>query len=158
MSIIQRTAWRAARLPLARYSSTASSSGVPFETDINTEPEPLEHYEYAPPVSRQYRPATGWDDMLMRRNFGEPLPDHDELLSMWGPDIPPPGVTPERALNHFLIAAGVFVGFFFTTKQFLTPEPHFIRRTYPHDGLVTELGGLAENKARTEGKSENSEE
>lgn len=73
MSIIQRTAWRAARLPLARYSSSTSSAGVSFETDINTEPEPLEHYEYAPPISRQYRPATGWDDMLMRRNFGEPV-------------------------------------------------------------------------------------
>lgn len=65
---------------------------------------------------------------------------------MWGPDIPPPGVTPKRALNHFLIAASVFVGFFFTTKHFLTPEPHFIRRTYPHDGLVAELGGVPENK------------
>ncbi|KAF9073462.1 hypothetical protein BDP27DRAFT_1417284 [Rhodocollybia butyracea] len=165
-SIVQRAAWRAARRPFTRYASTyRKSSSEHMEEigrdssfnpmiDINTDPEPLEHYEYAPPVSRQYLTPYGWNDMAMRRNFEDPLPEHDELHSMWGPDIPPPGVSSRMALTHFLLAVGAFTGIFFSIKSFLTPEPHFIRRTYPHDGLVTELGGLTENKARIEEESE----
>ncbi|KAF8825175.1 hypothetical protein HHX47_DHR7000147 [Lentinula edodes] len=171
-SIVQRTSWRAARLSLARYasSSTSASGRAYVPLDIDTNPEPLQDYQYAPPISHQYRAPYGWDDMQMRRNFGDPvsdvalsilethsnlqLPEHDELMSMWGPDLPPPGVKPRTALIHFLLAVAGFTGIFYTTKWVLTPEPHFIRRTYPYDGLATALGGLPENKARIEAESE----
>ncbi|KAJ4500793.1 hypothetical protein C8R41DRAFT_874199 [Lentinula lateritia] len=155
-AIVQRTSWRAARLSLARYasSSTSASGRAYVPLDIDTNPEPLQDYQYAPPISHQHRAPYGWDDMQMRRNFGDPLPEHDELMSMWGPDLPPPGVKPRTALIHFLLAVAGFTGIFYTTKWVLTPEPHFIRRTYPYDGLATALGGLPENKARIEAESE----
>ncbi|KAJ3824701.1 hypothetical protein F5878DRAFT_628128 [Lentinula raphanica] len=154
--IVQRAAWRAARRPLIlnRLASTSSSGKAYIPLDIDTNPEPVQDYQYAPPVSRQHLPPYGWDDLQMRRNFGDPLAEHDELMSMWAPDIPPPGVKPRTALIHFLLAVGAFTGIFFGTKWFLTPEPHFIRRTYPYDGLSTELGGLPQNKARIEEESE----
>lgn len=70
-SIIQRAAWRAARRPLARYTSNRTPWNSESVGEINTDPEPLENYEYAPPISNQYRSPKGWDDLQMRRNFGE---------------------------------------------------------------------------------------
>ncbi|KAF5367527.1 hypothetical protein D9758_003608 [Tetrapyrgos nigripes] len=150
MASLARCALRAAprRAPLARAASHDIRDRR--DTNINTDPEPLKDYPTAPPISRQYLRPTGWDDVQERRNFGDPLPDHDELLSMWGPDIPPPGVTPSMALRHFLLAALAFSGIFYLTKTALTPEPFFTRRDYPYDGLTKELGGLQVNKARTQ--------
>lgn len=63
---------------------------------------------------------------------------------MWGPDVP--SVDPQMALRHFLIAASAFVAFGFSVKYFLTPDAPAVRRQYPYNGLITELGGLDENK------------
>ena len=63
---------------------------------------------------------------------------------MWGPDVP---VTPpDIALRHFMIAAVSFVTFGFTVKYALTPDAPVIKREYPYNGLIKELGGLEENK------------
>ncbi|THV07343.1 hypothetical protein K435DRAFT_643703 [Dendrothele bispora CBS 962.96] len=144
MPSLVRYALRAA--PRRLLPSRSISTREPH--DVNTDPEPLKDYPIAPPGSRQWLPPTGWDDVQERRNFGDPLPEHDELMSMWGPDIPPPGVTPSTALRHFVLAALTFSGIFFVTKNVLTPEPHFTRRTYPYDGLSKELGGVDANKVR----------
>lgn len=66
---------------------------------------------------------------------------------MWGPDIPPPGVTPQMALKHFGIAVLGFltVGYLINVS---VPEKPAVDRTYPFDGLVKELGGLGVNKVR----------
>ncbi|KIK62999.1 hypothetical protein GYMLUDRAFT_41301 [Collybiopsis luxurians FD-317 M1] len=154
-AIVQRVVQRAVRHSFPRFASTivATKSGhIPI--DIDTNPEPLPNYQYGPPISRQYLHPYGWDDLQMRRNFGDPLPEHDEHLSMWGPDIPPPGVNPRTALTHFILGVAGFTSVFFGVKWFLTPEPHFVRRTYPHEGLVAELGGLADNKARIQEEGE----
>lgn len=63
---------------------------------------------------------------------------------MWGPDVP--NVDPKVALRHFTIVASGFVTFALMCKYLLTPEMPAIRREYPFDGLVKELGGLEENK------------
>lgn len=63
---------------------------------------------------------------------------------MWGPDIPP--ISPYTALRHFLIAAGGFVSVGLIIKFCLVPEPPVVRRQYPFDGLVKELGGAQKNK------------
>lgn len=73
------------------------------------------------------------------------LHEQDEVLSMWGPDIPP--LSPYKALAQFSIAALGFVGFGFLVKEVLTPDPPAMRRTYPYSGLVAELGGIEGNKA-----------
>lgn len=63
---------------------------------------------------------------------------------MWGPDVPV--VDPKVAMRHFLVAVSGFVAFGFTVKYALTPDAPVIRREYPYNGLITELGGLEENK------------
>ncbi|KAG5339806.1 hypothetical protein C0989_003486 [Termitomyces sp. Mn162] len=130
---------RAAARPrlLSRCASTAAKH----------EPDPqLDGYPQLPFVSRQRLTPYGWQDPLMRRNFGDALHEEEEVLSMWGPDIPP--VAPSTAATHFLIAVSAFVGFGCLVRYGLLQDPPALRRQYPYGGLVTELGGLDENKAR----------
>ncbi|KAF8638270.1 hypothetical protein AX17_002292 [Amanita inopinata Kibby_2008] len=113
------------------------------------EPDPqLNGYPQLPWVSRQTLPPRGWQDELMRRNLGDTLHEQDEVLSMWGPDPPP--LPPQTALKQFLLATVGFVGVGYMIKDYLIPEMPAVRRQYPYDGLVTELGGLNENQARPE--------
>lgn len=65
---------------------------------------------------------------------------------MFSPDVPP--VPPAVALRQFGYAVLGFVGFF-TLLNYAKPDPPMLRRVYPYDGLVRELGGLEANKART---------
>ncbi|KAF6759941.1 hypothetical protein DFP72DRAFT_884723 [Ephemerocybe angulata] len=126
-----------ARAVVARSYATPSQPAA----DVNNlDPENV------PAIPRGTLPPRGWDDMLERRNIGEPIHEQEELLSMWGPDVP--SVPPEEATRHFLIALAGFVSFGFFVKYVLAPEPPVVRRQYPYDGLVKELGGLEENKAR----------
>jgi len=74
------------------------------------------------------------------------LHEQEELYSMWGPDIPP--ISPYTALRQFLMAASGIIGAGFFIKYALVPDPPVVRRQYPFDGLVKELGGLEENKVR----------
>jgi NADH dehydrogenase (ubiquinone) 1 beta subcomplex subunit 8 len=45
-----------------------------------------------------------------------------------------------------MIAASGIVAVGFLIKYGLTPDMPAVRRQYPYDGLVKELGGLQENK------------
>ena len=63
---------------------------------------------------------------------------------MWGPDAPT--VPPATALRHFAIAVLGFVSFGVVVKYALIPSRPSVPREYPYSGLVTELGGLEENK------------
>ncbi|EAU85631.2 hypothetical protein CC1G_06344 [Coprinopsis cinerea okayama7 len=134
----------ASRRPVAQVIPVAlrarSRSNLPEEPDPQ-----LNGYPQLPWVPKGSLPARGWDDMLERRNFGEPLHEQEEVLSMWGPDVPP--VPPQTALRHFLFAVTAFIGAGFTIKYYLTPDAPAIKREYPYNGLIKELGGLEENKA-----------
>ena len=68
------------------------------------------------------------------------------MLSMWGPDAPV--VPPRTALYQFTIATLAFVGFGLFVNAALVPKRPAIPREYPYSGLVTELGGLEENKVK----------
>ncbi|KAJ7067031.1 hypothetical protein C8F01DRAFT_1247437 [Mycena amicta] len=94
-------------------------------------------------ASHQYRNPRGWQDPLLRRNFNDTVHHHEEVNSMWGPDIPV--VPPNRALRQFLIAAGGFVTAALFMRFFLVPERPAIPREYPYNGLETELGGHQAN-------------
>jgi len=74
------------------------------------------------------------------------LHEQDEALNMFSPDVPP--VPPAVALRQFGYAVLGFAGFF-TFLNYVKPDPPMLRRVYPHDGLVKELGGLEANKVRT---------
>jgi NADH dehydrogenase (ubiquinone) 1 beta subcomplex subunit 8 len=70
--------------------------------------------------------------------------EHEEMFSMWGPDIP--HVPPATALKHFTVAVSGFVAFGFLCKYVLVPDRPAVPRQYPFDGLVKELGGIEETK------------
>ncbi|KAJ7650179.1 hypothetical protein FB45DRAFT_1017580 [Roridomyces roridus] len=113
------------------------------------EPNPtLNGYPELPDVSHQYRPALGWQDQLLRRNFGDTVHHHEEVHSMWGPDIPV--IPPNQALRQFLIAVGCFLTGGLFIKTFLVPESPVIPREYPFNGLEDQLGG---GKANPEAES-----
>ncbi|KAG7089483.1 hypothetical protein E1B28_011163 [Marasmius oreades] len=128
-----------------RYLATKSATST-AEGELNVEPEVLTEYPDVPPINHQYLRPTGWQDNQMRRNYGDPLHEQEELYSMWSPDIP--AIDPNVALKRFTMALLGFTGVFLYIKTYGTPEPHFVRRTYPYGGLVKELGGLEENRAR----------
>ena len=62
---------------------------------------------------------------------------------MWGPDAP--HVPPERAARNFGIAVATFTTIAILAKLNVPDRPS-AHRQYPYSGLVTELGGLEENK------------
>ncbi|KAF8071833.1 hypothetical protein FPV67DRAFT_1667290 [Lyophyllum atratum] len=136
------------RLATLRYARQQHARTMSTSTQKEELDPQLNGYPQLPYVSRQTLPPKGWWDNQMRRNLGDPLHEEDEVLSMWGPDVPP--LPPQTALRDLLIATSVFVGFGLLVKYALAPEPPAIRREYPFNGLVTELGGLEENKARPE--------
>ncbi|KAF8643228.1 hypothetical protein AX16_009118 [Volvariella volvacea WC 439] len=135
------------RIVTATVSATPSTCRRSHSTSEEPDPQ-LNGYPQLPWVSRQNLPAKGWQDMLLRRNFGDPLHEQEEVLSMWGPDAPP--IDPHTATKQFLLAALGITGFAFLVKDVLTPEPPAVRREYPYDGLKQELGGVEENKARVQ--------
>ncbi|KAI6155167.1 Ndufb8, NADH dehydrogenase 19kDa subunit [Pisolithus tinctorius] len=128
-----------ASLRCSRTASTVASK--PHESDPQ-----LAGYPELPWVSNQSLPARGWWDQQERRNFGDPVHEYEEVLSMWGPDIP--HVPPRKALFQFSLAASGFIAFGLLCKYTLAPERPTVPREYPYSGLIRELGGLEENKAR----------
>ncbi|EJF64921.1 hypothetical protein DICSQDRAFT_125040 [Dichomitus squalens LYAD-421 SS1] len=130
----------------------APTTPAPLTTTLPDDGDPqLGDYPRLPFVSKQQRPARGWEDFQFRRNFGEPLHEQEEVLSVWGPDVPVvPGPT---ALRWFSIAALGFVSFG-VLVNYVHPEIPAVRREYPFSGLVSELGSLEANKAREEPDNE----
>ncbi|GJE88688.1 Ndufb8, NADH dehydrogenase 19kDa subunit [Phanerochaete sordida] len=144
---------RAAARPVAGIRRAAAGAARTYATPVpysefppSKDPQ-LAGYPEVPYVSKQRRSPFGWDDPQMRRNFGEPPHEQEEILSMWGPDAPV--VDPSRALRNFILAVGTFTGIGFLCYA-IQPEMPAVRREYPFDGLQKELGGLEENKARAE--------
>jgi len=154
MRLPQTTARVIRTTPLiaCRHSSTAPGGVVEWEQK-EVDPQ-LDGYPQLPAVSYQRRPATGWDDDQERRNFGEPVPEEHEALSVWSHDVY--DISGSYALREFSIAVVLF-GIFFSGIYLITPERPALPRTYPFSGLVKELGGLEENKAREEPTKEEEE-
>ncbi|KAI0775174.1 hypothetical protein BD413DRAFT_603149 [Trametes elegans] len=156
LTVARRAALRArAAAPRIRCYSTPTAPAPTTPAPVtSTEPDDdpqLGDYPRLPFVSKQTRPPLGWDDPQFRRNFGEPLHEQEEILSMWGPDVPV--VPPYTALRWFSVAVLGFVSFG-VFCNYAHPEMPAVRREYPYDGLVKELGGLEENKARVERDTE----
>lgn len=63
---------------------------------------------------------------------------------MWGPDVPRAGLTAQSALLQLFGAFAGFATLGFVIKNYGVPEPPAVRREFPYDGLVKELGGVAE--------------
>ncbi|KAF8575243.1 hypothetical protein K439DRAFT_1623764 [Ramaria rubella] len=124
---------------------------TPVEYNPSEKDPQLGDYPQLPFESTQLRPAKGWWDLQMRRNYGE-IHEEDDGLNMWTPDAPPP-VPPSVALRQFSIAALGIAAFGYIVYHNV-PERSAIPREYPFGGLVRELGGLEENKAIPESEAE----
>ncbi|KIJ52589.1 hypothetical protein M422DRAFT_94388, partial [Sphaerobolus stellatus SS14] len=98
----------------------------------------LDGYPQLPWETTQTKPPTGWWDLQMRRNYGEPIHEEDDALNMWSPD--PPIIPPAVALRQFTLVALALTGFG-TILYLNVPERVSVPRQYPYGGLVKELGG-----------------
>ncbi|KAF5359196.1 hypothetical protein D9756_003117 [Leucocoprinus leucothites] len=145
----------AARRAAAQHAAARSyvTKPNPEVPDYDTV-DPVPDYPQLPWSSRQNLPAKGWDDMLLRRNYGDPLHEQEEVLSMWGPDIPPAGLTAQSALRQLLLAFAGFATLGFVIKNYAIPERPAAPREFPYDGLVKELGGVEELKSNPESLDE----
>ncbi|KAF8930820.1 hypothetical protein EDD21DRAFT_378020 [Dissophora ornata] len=97
-------------------------------------------YPNLPMYNQQWRdgnPSAGYWDRQDRRNFGETVPEEDEVLNIWSPDVW--AFPASLGVKRLLAAAATFLGFAYLLNE-TQPEPHFTRRNYPHDGLLKELG------------------
>jgi NADH dehydrogenase (ubiquinone) 1 beta subcomplex subunit 8 len=73
------------------------------------------------------------------------LHEEDEALNMFSPDLPQPEVEPSSALAQATLAFAV-LGSIMGILAYTRPTMPAERRSFPHDGLVNELGGWEANK------------
>ncbi|KAF8312506.1 Ndufb8, NADH dehydrogenase 19kDa subunit [Clavulina sp. PMI_390] len=137
----------ATRQTLLQQRFASSSTTQPVEWEPKEVDPQLQDYPQLPAQSYQRRPAGKWDDPQERRNFGEPLPEEQEVLSVWSYDHY--AMSGGEAVKQLSVAVAVFAVVIYGLTT-LTPEMPAIRRQYPYSGLVRELGGIEENKAREE--------
>ncbi|GAA5856297.1 hypothetical protein JCM9279_006412 [Rhodotorula babjevae] len=97
--------------------------------------------------SRQLRSPKGWWDNQERIQFGEPLPENDDIQSMWAPDVHK--VKPASALAQLVAMFGAVALFALGVYEVRASAP-MLPRAYPYDGLSKELGG---SPARTEAEN-----
>ncbi|GAA6044124.1 hypothetical protein JCM8097_004719 [Rhodosporidiobolus ruineniae] len=114
-------------------------------------------YPELPRESRQLRQPRGWWDMQERLNFGEPIPENEDLQSLWAPDVHK--VKPSSALLQLLLMFSA-VGVFALGVSVIRAQPHALPRGYPHNGLVRELSGTDDeiHAARKQEENEISDE
>lgn len=90
-------------------------------------------------MKRQFRdPYAGWWDKQEKRNFGEPVHEENEVLSVFSPEQYT-HATPGKAFFHL----GVFVAAFLSLCGVVSlyyPDRPSAPKTYV-DGLEKELGG-----------------
>ncbi|KAG0370655.1 hypothetical protein BC939DRAFT_459676 [Gamsiella multidivaricata] len=97
-------------------------------------------YPNLPMYNQQWRdgnPSAGYWDRQDRRNFGETVPEEDEVLNIFSPDVW--AFPASLGVKRLAAAAVAFLGFGYLLSE-TQPEPHFERRSYPHDGLLEALG------------------
>ncbi|EJU04922.1 hypothetical protein DACRYDRAFT_20508 [Dacryopinax primogenitus] len=120
--------------------------GAPVEFSQMPYDPQLGDYPQLPAVSRQWRqPGDQWWDKQDRRNFGEPVHEQDEVLTVWAPDVYP--VSGPSAIFQFSMACLVFTAFG-VILSFVRPDRPAVPREYPYNGLAEHLGGEI-NKANT---------
>ncbi|KAI1796854.1 hypothetical protein LXA43DRAFT_969460 [Ganoderma leucocontextum] len=159
LAVARRAALQArAAVRIRHYANIAAAetpvptTPAPLTSTLHEDDDPqLADYPRLPFVSKQLRPPRGWEDPQFRRNFGETLHEQEEIVSMWGPDVPV--VPPQTAARWFSIAVLGFVGLG-VIVNYAPFEIPAVRREYPFSGLVSELGSLEANTARVEQDTE----
>ncbi|KAL7276173.1 hypothetical protein RUND412_000866 [Rhizina undulata] len=108
--------------------------------DDKTDPGMNGGYVNPPPEKRQFRDPYGdWWDKQGRRNYGEPVHEDDDILGRFSPEEYT-FVKPKKAFamnGVFIMTVLSFAG----VCYMYYPDKPAVPRTFPHDGLVTSLGG-----------------
>ncbi|KAK9448210.1 uncharacterized protein V1518DRAFT_419985 [Limtongia smithiae] len=101
-------------------------------------------YPEFPVIFNQKRdPYVKYDDQQLRRNFGDPLHEDDDVLNMWSPDVHD-YVSNGTAGRYIATFFGIIAGAGYLLS-FIAPESPAVPRVYP-SGLFTELGGASDFK------------
>ncbi|KAK9723248.1 hypothetical protein K7432_002097 [Basidiobolus ranarum] len=105
------------------------------------DPDPqIGDYPNLPWENKQTRYPRDYWDQTERRNFGETIPEQDEVLSVWITDPNP--INPWRALAELIAVGSVIVGGTLALATYALPDREVaIPRDYPYDGLRVEMGG-----------------
>ncbi|GAA6051491.1 hypothetical protein JCM3770_004559 [Rhodotorula araucariae] len=162
--MLARTALRRVSPSLVRAYATSSAAPDVAPPPVPLNKAPLYDPDREPALaalgypelsrdSRQLRPARGWWDNQERVQFGEPVPENDDIQSMWAPDVH--AVKPSSALGQLLFMFGAVGLFALGVYEIRAPAP-MLPRAYPNDGLVKELSGTDDPSfaARTEAENQ----
>ncbi|KAK9467126.1 hypothetical protein V1512DRAFT_252919 [Lipomyces arxii] len=120
---------------IRKYATESEFKDGEDEGDVNLNGR----YPEYPYMFNQHRdPYVKYDDQQLRRNFGDPLHEDDDLLNMWSPDVHDYVSTSKAGLT--LLSFFAFVGVSAFGLLLIAPENPATPRVYA-DGLFTELGG-----------------
>ncbi|GAA5892798.1 hypothetical protein JCM5296_006009 [Sporobolomyces johnsonii] len=127
--MLTRLATRRAIPAIRTYATSSPATAPPPYPAVKTSTyDPDEEpalaamgYPKLPEQSRQLRSPRGWWDNQERVNFGEPVPENDDVLGMWAPDRH--AVKPSSALAQLLAMFGAVAVFSFGVYQITAPPP-----------------------------------
>lgn len=151
-----RVATRAYASAAAPKAAAVASFPLPTHAKYDPELDPQLaglDYPLLSSASRQLRSPKGYWDSQERANFDEPVPENEDLQSMWAPDVH--RIAPFSAFSQLLTAfAGVSL--FAAFVYLIAVPPKGLPRAYPHDGLVMALSGTTDPTfaARTTAENE----
>ncbi|OLY82345.1 NADH dehydrogenase [ubiquinone] 1 beta subcomplex subunit 8, mitochondrial [Smittium mucronatum] len=104
-------------------------------------------YPNLPWIRSEEKTPYGWWDRQYRRNFGDTLHEHEDILNMQSVTVyyhPPWSIVLGQWVAFVsLLGAGAYLVYF------LVPEPVAVPKFYPYNGLEKEMGGLA-NRSLTD--------
>ncbi|KAK9701772.1 hypothetical protein K7432_011563 [Basidiobolus ranarum] len=111
-----------------------------FSKPPYVDPDPqIGDYPNLPWENKQLRYPRDYWDQTERRNFGETIPEQDEILGIWITDPNP--INPWRALAELLVVGSVIVGGAIALAKYALPDREIaVPRDYPFDGLRVEMG------------------
>ncbi|PVU96086.1 hypothetical protein BB561_001406 [Smittium simulii] len=122
------------------YGIRFESGGPQYKKKYYVDPDPqIGDYPNLPFIKGELKTPYGWWDRQMRRNFGDTLQEHEDIL---GTQSNSEYYTPPW--SKVLMQWTVFVSILGTGAyiiSFYVPERPAIPRHYPFNGLENELGG-----------------
>ncbi|KAJ1779390.1 hypothetical protein LPJ77_001916 [Coemansia sp. RSA 2523] len=119
---------------------TTSAVLQKYKKQYYVDPDPqIGDYPNLPHIKAEERPQNGWWDRQNRRNFGEPIHEHDEVLNMRSPTVyRSPGW---KVVGRMWAGVIVTIGSIYYIISQARAERPYMRAFYPN-GLKDELGGV----------------
>ncbi|PVU98365.1 hypothetical protein BB559_001645 [Furculomyces boomerangus] len=122
-----------------RMSSTENTPRYKEKYYVDPDPQAGD-YPNLPWIKSEEKTPYGWWDRQNRRNFGEPVHEHFEILGMQTNSVyPHPSWS--KVLLQWTVFVSILGGGAFIVSYFV-PEKVAIPRHYPFEGLKNEHGGV----------------